>query len=315
MNITSKLPLILHLTCCLWLILVACYRPAPVVSPRLVKKDLGQIAYDALANRAGVVILIDPRYGHILRRVARGTDVQFSSSPFELAQIITAYAALDAGIINEKSLLPCDETGMQTDVVSALSRPCLAFFNELSRRLSLEAFARAADVIGFTYYGIDSSQAITVVRPISAPMPAQASAESFAALATRGVGMQARDLHFAQLAASLASGATAAERFAVYIAKIARAPAPPMVSFNRQALAVIQRGLVKAVDEGEAKAAANIDHKVAGKMGSGEGRAIFVSYAPAKDPEICLVVYLKEGMGRDAAEVAGKFYQAYFGRG
>ncbi len=305
----------LHISCCLWLILAACYRPAPVAPPRVVKKDLGQIAYDALINRAGVVILIDPRYGNILRRVARGTDVQFSSSPFEVAQIVTAYAALDGGIINEKSLLPCDETGAQTDIVRALSRPCPAFFTELSQRLSLAAFARAAEIIGFTYYGIDSSQAITVVRPISAQMPARASAESFAALATRGVGMQARDLHFAQLAASLASGATAAERFAVYIARTTRAPAPPTVSFNRQALAVIQRGLVKAVDEGEAKAAAHIDHKIAGKMGSGEGGAIFVSYAPAKDPELCLVVYLKEGIGRDAAEVAGKFYQAYFGKG
>jgi cell division protein FtsI/penicillin-binding protein 2 len=294
-------------------LLLSCYRPAAAPRPRVIEVDLSQTAYDALSNRAGVILVVEPRSGRILRRVGRGSDVQFASSPFEIAEIVTAYAALSAGIINERTLLACDESGAQTDITAALARSCRSFFAELSKRLTPAAFAQAANVVGFTYYGIESpNERASVTRPILAKLPAQASGDEFAALAARGEGMEANDLHFAQLVSSLASGTTAAERFAAYIATAARAPAPPAVSFNRQALAVVRRGLLKAVEEGEAKAAAQIDQKVAGKLGGGAGQALFISYAPASDPQVGLVVYLKDAVARDAAEVAGKFYQAYF---
>jgi cell division protein FtsI/penicillin-binding protein 2 len=39
-----------------------------------------------------------------------------------------------------------------------------------------------------------------------------------------------------------------------------------------------------------------------------------VSFAPADKPEIGLIVFLKEGTGTEAAQVAGRFYRAYFGK-
>lgn len=298
--------------CCL-LTAVSCYRPAAVPRPPAVEEAWSQAAYEALGHHAGVILIVEPRSGRLLKRVGRGADVQFASSPFEIAEIVTAYTALDAGLINERTLLACDASGAQTDVAGALAHSCHGFFVELSRRLTPAAFAQAANVVGFTYYGIESpNERASVTRPIPAALPVEPSLAEFAALATRGHGMAANDLHFAQLVSSLASGTTAAERFAAYIAVNARTPAPAAVSFNRQALAVVRRGLLKAVEEGEAKAAANLDYKVAGKIGGGAGQAIFISYAPANDPQVGLVVYLKDGAGRDAAEVAGKFYQAYF---
>jgi len=293
----------------------ACYHPPAVQRLQTAKIDFGQLGYDALENHAGAVMVIDPQYGRIIRRVSRGADVQFSSSPFELAQVVTAYAALDKGLINERTLLPCNGAGEQTDLAGALAHPCPAFFAELSRRLTPAAFRSAAELIGFTYYGIESrKEGLSALRPFSAAIPAAVTGADFEALAARGVGMQASDLHFAQLVSSLASGATASERFAASAAASLQGVAPPATPLNRRALAALRRGLVQAVDEGSAKAAANIDHQVAGKMGSSESAAIFISYAPAEAPRIGLVVYLKEATGRDAAEVAGKFYRAYFAK-
>lgn len=295
------------------LLAVSCYHPSAVPRPPAVEEAWSQAAYDALKDHAGVILIVEPRSGRLIKRVGRDSDVQFSSSPFEIAEIVTAYTALDAGLINERTLLACETSGAQTDVVSALAHSCHGFFAELSKRLTPAAFAQAASVVGFTYYGIESpNERASITRPIPARLPIEPSLAEFAALAARGDGMAANDLHFAQLVSSLASGTTAAERFAAYIASTARAPAPAAVSFNRQALAVVRRGLLKAVEEGDAKAAANLDYKVAGKIGGSAGQAIFISYAPANDPRVGLVVYLKDGVGRDAAEVAGKFYQAYF---
>jgi cell division protein FtsI/penicillin-binding protein 2 len=308
-----KLPIACSLALCWALTSAACYRPPTVTAPRPAPVDLSRTAYEALSERAGAVVVVEPRYGRVLKRISHAADVQFASSPFELAEIVTAYAALEAGIINEKTLFACDGSGAPADVVTALARPCPAFFAELSRRLQPSAFSRAADQIGFTYYGIETSDAgATTVRPITARIPELALGEAFTALATRGQGMEARDLHFAQLVSSLASGTTAAERFAAYITTTVRAPAPPAAPLNRQALQVVRRGLIKAVAEGEARSSVSIEHRVAGKMGSGEGQAVFISYAPAQEPQIGLVVYLKAGTGREAAAVAGRFYQSYF---
>lgn len=306
---------------CLWLLIfvvvgcISCtpgYRPQIPSRPTLSETELSDMAYEAIGHRTGAIIVVDPRYGRVIKRVSRGTDAQFASSPFGLAQIVTAYAALEAGVIDDRTLLPCRQRG-QIDVTAALAHSCPEFFAELSRRITPAQFTRAAAVIGFTYFGIESpTYDQTLIRPIPARLPEQFTAEAFAALAVKGEGMEARELHFAQLASSLASGVTASERFAAYIMASARVVAPPVVPFNQRALSVVRRGLLKAVEEGEAGAAAHPAKKVAGKIGSGNGQAVFISYAPATDPEIALVVYLKDAAGQDAAEVAGKFYEFWF---
>jgi cell division protein FtsI/penicillin-binding protein 2 len=285
--------------------------PAQSAAPALSSQvDWGQIGYDALENYAGAVIVVDPRAGRVLRRVSRGTDVRFNSSPFELSQVVTAYAALDAGIIREQTRLGCDAAGEQVTVLDALARHCPAFFAEVSRRLKPAAFRRAAQMLGFTYYGTEERGEATRMRPVTAKIPATPPGEQFAALAVRGAGLEAEDLHFAQLASSLASGVTAAELLANYVHAASRGAAPMTTPLNRQALETVRRGLVRAVDDGAAKAAAHIDYKVAGKAGGDGQAAIFVSFAPADAPEVALVVYLKDALPRDAAEVAGHVYRA-----
>jgi cell division protein FtsI/penicillin-binding protein 2 len=274
--------------------------------------ELAQLSYDALEDHAGVVIVVDPQYGNVLKRVSRGMDVRFASSPFETARVVTAYAALDAGIIREQTQFACDDGGEQVNVVEALSRPCPAFFAELSKRIKPAAYKRAAEMLGFSYYGSEERPAALRMKPVPAKIPVNVSGDEFTALAVRGAGLEAEDLHFAQFASSLASGVTAAERLAHYLLTTSRGIVPPTVPLNRRALDAVQRGLVRAVDDGAAKAAANIDCKVAGAMGGDGKAAIFVSYAPADAPKVALVVYVKEAAPRDAAEVAGRFYRAYF---
>lgn len=282
------------------------------IRPATEQPDFGKLAYDSLENRAGVIIVADPRYGRVIRRVSRGTEVQFSSNPFELTQVITAYAALDSGIIREQTRLGCDESGEQVSVVEALARSCPAFFTELSKRISQRAFKRAAERLGFTYYNTEARETTSRTKPITVPIPSSLSSQAFREMAAQGTGLQAQDLHFAQMALSWASGITASESLANYLLTNSYGVIPPTNPINRKALSIVQRGLVNAVDNGSAKVAANIDYKVAGKMGGDGQTAIFISYAPANAPEVALVVYLKDAQPRDAAEVAGLFYRYYF---
>ncbi|MEP7270602.1 MAG: hypothetical protein ABI882_03820 [Acidobacteriota bacterium] len=287
-----------------------CYRPGVATRPK-VDAGLGQLAYDALAPRSGTVIIIDPRTGRVLSRVGHSADLQFESPVFELAQLITAYAALSSGAINEKTVLPCD--GETINVVEAIGRDCHSFFRVLSEKTTLEAFARSAEALGFVYYGVENSaDGSRTVRPIGVRLPTHLERGEFAELAAAGQVMLARDLHFVNLVTTLASGRTTAERFADYISTTARAPAPLMESLNAAALAIVKKGLTRAVESGELAGAATFSGIVAAKAGGSTGRAVLISYAPANNPDVCLVVSLPDGGRRAAADVAGRFYQTYF---
>jgi hypothetical protein len=294
---------------------LSCYR-APIAQRSLAPVlDYGQMGFEALGTHIGAVVIVDPQYGRILKRVARGMDAQFTSSPFEVVQIVTVYAALDSGVINAQTKLKCNAADDLVDVTEALARPCPAFFAELSQKVPPVAFKRAAQIIGFTYYGTESMNSITTaMRPITAAIPVNVAGADYEALTARGVGMKANDLHFAQLAISLASNTTTSERMSTIIATTSQTITPPAIPINKAALEIIRKGLVRAVEEGAAMAAGTATGHVAGKVGSNEENALFVSYAPAEKPEIGLIVFLKEGTGTEAAQVAGRFYRAYFGK-
>ncbi len=296
-------------------LMAACYR-APIAQRSLAPMmDYGQLGYDALGNHVGAVVVVDPQYGRVLKRVARGMDVQFSSSPFEVVQIVTAYAALDSGAITPQTKFRCNDIADQVDVTEALARPCPGFFAELSKKVSPVNFKRAAQIIGFTYYGTESVNPLTTaMRPISAVIPANVAGADYEALATRGAGMKANDLHFAQLAISLASNTTTSERMSTIITTTSQTITPPAIPINKQAMEIIKSGLIKAVNEGATMAAGTVKESVAGKVGSDEENALCVSFAPANKPEIGLIVFLKEGTSTEAAQVAGRFYRAYFGK-
>lgn len=295
--------------------MLSCYR-APIAQRTLAPvKDYGQMGYEALGTHTGAVVIVDPQYGRILKRVARGMDAQFTTSPFEVVQIVTAYAALDSGVVNEKTKFPCNTSDDQVDVTEALARPCPTFFAELTKRVPPAAFKRAAQIIGFTYYGTETvNNNTSAMKPISAAIPVNLSGADYEALTTRGVGMKANDLHFAQLAISLGSNTTTSERMSTMIATSSQTITPPAIPINKHALEIIRKGLARSVEEGTAMAAGTVNGHVAGKVGSDEENALFVSYAPSDKPEIGLIVFLKEGTGTEAAQVAGRFYRAYFGK-
>ena len=81
----------------------------------------------------------------------------------------------------------------------------------------------------------------------------------------------------------------------------------------------VRDGLEQSVAYGMAHAADIREVKVAGKTGtaladrSASTHGWFAGYAPADKPEIIVLVYLEQGRGSDAAAIAGRVLQAYFG--
>ena len=78
------------------------------------------------------------------------------------------------------------------------------------------------------------------------------------------------------------------------------------------ALRPVFEGLDGAVTYGSAQLAAAAGLEIAGKTGTGLGHAWFAGFAPARAPEIVVVVFLDQGRGgADAAPIAGEIFRAY----
>ncbi len=77
------------------------------------------------------------------------------------------------------------------------------------------------------------------------------------------------------------------------------------------AAATIQAGLADSAEFGMAKPASQSAVSVAGKTGTAESAGShrthgwFAGFAPARDPQVVIVVYVPSGRGADAAHVAG----------
>jgi cell division protein FtsI/penicillin-binding protein 2 len=75
----------------------------------------------------------------------------------------------------------------------------------------------------------------------------------------------------------------------------------------------IAAGFAGAVNEGSATAAFDPEVAVAGKTGTCSQLGWFASYAPAENPELVVVVFLRHGSGNRASAVAGRIFRDVFG--
>jgi cell division protein FtsI/penicillin-binding protein 2 len=77
----------------------------------------------------------------------------------------------------------------------------------------------------------------------------------------------------------------------------------------------LSQGFLGAVNEGSASAAFDPEIAVAGKTGTCSALGWFASYAPADNPELVVVVFLRYGSGHGASAVAGRIFRQLFGSG
>jgi cell division protein FtsI/penicillin-binding protein 2 len=127
----------------------------------------------------------------------------------------------------------------------------------------------------------------------------------------------------AQLLLAYSAIATRGAVFRLWNTSSGKTNAPPLlrqVKLRSEVFEVLGEGLEECVRSGSGQGAAVEGERVAGKTGTatalnrpGVTHAWFVGYAPAKEPEIALVVFLERGTGaRDAAPLAGKILQHFF---
>jgi peptidoglycan glycosyltransferase len=282
-----------------------------------------------MRGRQGVIIVSNPATGEVLAMWNPAAAFRRAYPPGSTAKIVVGAVALQEGAISPSDRIHCrrvpellgeayrcshPQAVEPFALATALANSCNYFFAALSTRLTPTSLAHGYAMFGFGSpaegLGVGSS-------PGQVRVPDEAGAKARAALGEGTVLVTP-----AQLLLAYSAIATRGAVFRLWNTSSGKKNIPLLrqVKLRSEVFEVLAEGLEECVRSGSGQGAAVKGVRVVGKTGTatalnrpGMTHAWFVGYAPAKEPEIALVVFLERGTGaRDAAPLAGKILRHFF---
>jgi penicillin-binding protein 2 len=217
----------------------------------------------------------------------------------------------------------------------AIIQSCDVYFYQLGEKLSVDEFARGGRLFGLgAKSGVDLPSEVSGVIPDGAYLDRRFGKRGWSRglLLNFSIGqgeILATPLQLCALAARFANGGKNIQPHIVReivdsngkVVYAARESAASIPGIDRRALGIVRDALqgVVANERGTGRAAALPGIAVAGKTGTaqnphGNDHALFVAYAPADDPTICIAIVMENAGhgGSMAAPIARQLLSAYF---
>src|SRR4051812_28760627 len=277
-----------------------------LLSSSVVATELDAALAKVMKGRSGAAVLIEVQSRQIIGSYHLDVAARRLARPGSAFKPFTLWALLQSGKLKATEAFTCrrnlhvgqhnlscshPQTRQPFDAVTALAYSCNDFFATMGSRLTARELQAAFQQAGFaSATGIAKSEAVGSIQR------AQTDAER--QLQAIGEG----DMRVTPL-----------EMLEAY-----RKLALRMDENSDKQAAAVYEGLEAGIDYGMARLAAVKGLKVAGKTGTARTdgghwtNAWFAGYAPAKQPQVVIVVFLEKGTGPgDAAPLAAEILQAW----
>lgn len=273
-----------------------------------------RIALDALGDRAGTVVVLEPTTGRVLSIVNQQWAVRTPFKPCSTIKVLTAYAALQEGLAAADEVVTVG--GQTWTLQTAMARSNNEYFQVLGRRLGFERMVAYARRVGFGRpTGVNLPGEIGGVTPrVPPPDPGR--------MYSHGDGFGVTAIQLATFLGAVANGGT------LYRPQILRTPreqaafkpAPlRTLPLSDELRADLLTGLFSAVERGTARRSGAAAFGVAGKTGScncdfgARTRVgLFASFVDTPDQPGLLVTVITKGStarGSSASVIAGHVYR------
>ena len=270
---------------------------------------VGEACRKGLGSQQGSAVAMDPKTGRVIAVVNPTLGVERAYQPCSVFKIVVGLAGLSEGVITPRSQYNCRGGSCwlwpghgPIDLRRALAVSCNPYFEWVGEQLGYAKVQHYARLLGLgAPSGLNMQQETSGALPLFVPPSLVGHVSSHA----KGVATSAVQL--AVLISATINGGT------VYTPQLA--PVAGFVPHPRWRLpdTTVTNGLAEgflgAVNEGSASTAFDPDITVAGKTGTCAGVGWLASYAPADDPRIVIVTFVKPGSGHLASTVAGRIYQ------
>jgi membrane peptidoglycan carboxypeptidase len=275
--------------------------------------EVRRAAVEALGDRAGTVVVLEPQTGRVLTIVNQEWAIRQSFKPCSVIKLVTSVAGLNEDLINSNGAFTGGNLGIALDDALAYSNN--AYFQRVGVNLGSGKMIDYARILG-----------------LGAPTGLNAAGESAgrlpfgnnnARIYSHGDDFAVTPLQLAVLVSALSNGGR------VVIPQIPR-PGYQRTAFRglyrrqidlpKSTLEHVLPGMIGAATYGTARNGVDAALGIAGKTGSciGQGSwlGLFASVAPVRDPKFAVVVITRgqSERGKYAAAVAGRIYESLRGR-
>jgi penicillin-binding protein 2 len=275
---------------------------------------VGQAARNGLGRAQGAVVAMDPRSGRVHALVNPVLGMQRAFQPCSVFKIVVGIAGLSEGVITPDTTHRCVRGCWMwaghgpIDLRRALAVSCNPYFEWVGEQLGYEKVERYARLLG-----LGEPSGINLTGETAGRVPSFVRPEAVGHLSSHAAGIETSAVQLAVLVSATVNGGV--------ILRPQMSGPQDFVPRERWRLPETTRleglaaGFAAAVNEGSASAAFDPEVAVAGKTGTCSQLGWFASYAPADDPQLVVVVFLRHGSGHGASAVAGRVFRELFGGG
>ena len=271
--------------------------------------EVRRAAVNALGNRAGTIVVIEPQTGKILTIVNQDWAIRHSFKPCSTIKLVTAVAGLNENLIDESGNLR--KTNFRLNLDDALAYSNNSYFQRVGAGLGNEKMIRYAQTLG-----LGQSTGINADGETSGKLP---FGNNNARVYSHGDDFEVTPLQLGVLVSAISNGGK------LIVPRIPRTKIEQAnfrgilrrnIALPAEDLQGVIPGMIGAAQYGTARRGVDSSLAVAGKTGSciGQGSwlGLFASVAPVENPKFAVIVITRgqAERGKYAAAVAGKIYQA-----
>lgn len=271
--------------------------------------DVRRAAIEALAGRAGTVVVMDPNSGRVFTVVNQQMALGSPVKPCSTVKLIVGLSALHEGVFDPNLDVPIS-TRYSLNLTDALAHSNNPFFQVIGRQLGFERIMSYAQNYGF-------GETTGVNYPGESPgfLPE----EGTNLMPSHGDGFGVTAMQLATFTAAIANGGN------LYVPRVPRT-AEDAADFKPVLKRKIEMtpedrlrtlaGMSGAVNFGTAKLAYDPLGQVAGKTGTCTGATdklgLFTSFSSVDNPQLVVTVITTGSTeaGKKAADIAGRVYRA-----
>ena len=275
--------------------------------------EIRRIVVDALADRAGTAVVMDPNTGRIYTIVNQRMALSSPVKPCSTVKLIVGMASLHENVFDPNDDIQIARRGPGLNLTDALAHSNNPFFQILGRRLGYERVMQYANNFGF-----GQSTGVNYVGESDGFLPARGQGET-GHMSSHGDGFGVTAIQLAAFTAAIANGGT------LYVPRVPRTP-EEAADFKPEVRRKIEMspeerlrmlaGMTGAVNFGTARLASDPVGQVAGKTGTCTGDSdrlgLFTSFSSIDNPKLVVTVVTNGPgeAGKRAAEIAGRIYRS-----
>jgi membrane peptidoglycan carboxypeptidase len=269
-----------------------------------------QAAIEALGNRAGTVVVMDPNSGRVLSIVNQHMAIANAIKPCSTIKPVVALAALSENLMPESDVRILRACNCEIDMDDALAHSNNEYFQQLGRQMGLETLTTYARQFGF-----GERSGINLPGEIPGVLPTEVPGDGLGRVASHGDGIGITAIQLASFISTVANGGSLYQPQVVSPGKSFTPILRRQIKLDPKNRRAVLEGMVDAVEIGTARRARDSGESIAGKtgtcIGGGSWIGLFGSYSQVENPNLVVVVITRgsTARGKYAADIAGDVYR------